>query len=283
MDVIMEKISKQHFSDERSLFSSKELEVEECTFSDGESPLKESSDIIVNNSTFEWKYPLWYCTNVVVKDSLWKPTARSGIWYTNNIEMSKTQIDAPKTFRRSNKIRITETKFSDAKETLWQCKNVRLYVVEAKGDYFGYNCEDVEADNLVIRGNYLFDSCKKVTVRNSYLESKDSFWNCEDVTLINCTIIGEYLGWNTKNLTLINCKIESHQGLCYVDTLKMYRCEIYRSDLILEYSKNIDAEIVTVVDSIKNPSSGQIVVAGVKDLILDRKYIDPAKVKIIRR
>ena len=63
----------------------------------------------------------------------------------------------------------------------------------------------------------------------------------------------------------------------------MYHCEVYRSDLILEYSKNIDVEITTVVDSIKNPTSGQIVVAGVKELILDRKYINPAKVKIIRR
>ena len=279
----MEKITQKHFNDERSLFASKELEVEECTFSDGESPLKESSDIVVNKCTFQWKYPLWYCHKVVVKDTELKLTARSGIWYTEDIEMSKTKVIAPKTFRRSNKIKLSEVKFLNADETLWQCKDVKLDCVEAKGNYFGYNNENVEADNLVIRGNYLFDSSKNITVRNSYLESKDAFWNCENVTLINCVIIGEYLGWNTKNLTLINCKIESHQGLCYVDGLKMYRCEIYRSDLILEYSKDIDAEIITVVDSIKNPSSGKIVVAGVKDLILNRKYINPAKVKIIRQ
>ena len=279
----MEKITQKHFNDERSLFTSKELEVEECVFSDGESPLKESCDIVVNKCTFEWKYPLWYCQKVVVNETEFKVTARSGIWYTSDLEMKKCKMNAPKTFRRSNNIKIEETKFPKADETLWQCKHVRLYVVEAKGDYFGYNCEDVEADNLVVRGNYIFDSSKNVTIRNSYLECKDAFWNCENVTLINCVIIGEYLGWNTKNLTLINCKIESHQGLCYVDGLKMYHCEIYRSDLILEYSKNIDAEIITVVDSIKNPISGQVVISGVKELILDRKFIDPAKVKIIRR
>ena len=279
----MKKILKKHFNEERSLFCSKELELEECVFTDGESPLKESSDLIVNKCSFEWKYPLWYCHRVVVKDSEFKLTGRSGVWYTEDIEMSKTNVIAPKTFRKSSKIKLSEVKFSNASETLWHCKDVRLEVVEAKGDYFGLGCEDVQADNLVIRGNYLFDSSKNVTVRNSYLESKDAFWNCENVTLINCVIIGEYLGWNTKNLTLINCKIESHQGLCYVDTLKMYHCEVYHSDLILEYSTNIDAEICTVVDSIKNPSSGQIVVAGVKDLILDRNYIDLGKVKIIRR
>ena len=112
----MEKISQKHFTDERSLFSSKELEVEGCTFSNGESPLKESTDIVVNKCTFEWKYPLWYCHKVIVKDSELKLTGRSGIWYTEDIEMSKTKVDAPKTFRRSKNIKITETKFSKADE-----------------------------------------------------------------------------------------------------------------------------------------------------------------------
>ena len=283
MKLSMEKISQQHYSGERALFASKELELEDCSFADGESPLKESRDLELKNCTFEWKYPLWYCKNVKMEESELKETARSGIWYTDNIDVSRCKIDAPKIFRRSSKIQVSETHFNKADETLWQCQNVRLYVVEAKGDYFGYQCEDVQADNLIIHGNYLFDSGKNITIRNSYLESKDAFWNCENVTLINCVIIGEYLGWNTKNLTLINCKIESHQGLCYVDGLKMYRCEVYHSDLILEYSKGIDAEIITVVDSIKNPSEGKIVIAGVKELILDRKYINPSKVKIIRQ
>ena len=283
MVLSMEKITQQHFNEERSLFASKDLYLEECSFSDGESPLKESQDLELKNCSFAWKYPLWYCKNVKMEDSELEETARSGIWYTDNIEVSKTTIDAPKTFRKSNKIKISECHLKNAKETLWQCKNVRLYVVEANGDYFGYLCEDVEADNLVIHGNYLFDSCKNITIRNSYLESKDAFWNCENVTLINCVIVGEYLGWNTKNLTLINCRIESHQGLCYVDGLKMYHCEVYHSDLILEYSKGLDVEIMTVVDSIKNPAEGKIVIAGVKELILDRKYINPSKVKIIRQ
>ena len=279
----MEKIYQKHFNDERSLFSTKDASIEECTFSDGESPLKESSDIQAIDCTFEWKYPLWYTTNVVLKDSELKFTARSGLWYVDNIEVSKTLIDAPKAFRYSKHIVLSETHFNHADETLWNCKDIKIRVVDAKGDYFGLHSEDIEADNLVIKGNYLFDSCKNVTVRNSYLESKDAFWNCENVTLINCVIFGEYLGWNTKNLTLINCKIESHQGLCYVDGLKMYHCEVYRSDLIFEYCHKLDVDIITVVDSIKNPYDGIITVSGVKELILDRKYIDPSKVKIIRR
>ena len=279
----MKKIEQQHFNDERSLFASEDLFIEGCSFSDGESPLKESKNIVVENCSFSWRYPLWYCKNVKLKDSKLEETARSGIWYTENIEVSKTVIAAPKTFRKAKHITLSEVTFENGVETLWGCEDIHIRQVETKGDYFGYQSKDIEVDNFVIRGNYLFDSCKNVTVRNSYIESKDSFWNCENVTLINCKIVGEYIGWNTKNLTLINCRIESHQGFCYVDGLKMYHCYVYNSDLIFEYCHNLDVEILTVVDSIKNPYDGQIIVAGVKELILDRQYINPSKVKIIRR
>ena len=276
----MEKYSKQHYNEERALFSSRDILVEECEFSEGESPLKESKDVEVNKCVFRWKYPLWYCHNVQVKETTFEETARSGVWYTENISLKDCKILAPKTFRSAKHVLLQTSDMPNAQETFWGCEDIRIISVNAEGDYFGAHSEKIEVDNLCLKGNYLFDSCKNVVVRNSYLESKDAFWNCENVTLVNCTIIGEYLAWNSKNVTMINCKIESHQGLCYIDGLKMYHCEINNSDLILEYSKNIDVEITNEVDSIKNPYSGSIIVKGVKDLILDRKYIDPSKIKV---
>ena len=278
----MEKYLKQKYTEERALFSLRDSSIEECEFSEGESPLKESRDITVDKSTFKWKYPLWYCKNVKVTQTTFEETARSGIWYTENISLENCNILAPKTFRNSKKIVINGCVMPDARETLWGCEDVKLYCGSAKGDYFGAHCSRVEVDNLQLDGNYAFDSSIDVVVRNSTLNSKDAFWNCENVTLINCTIIGEYLGWNTKNLTLINCKIQSHQGLCYIDGLKMYHCEVTNSDLILEYCHNIDVEIVSPVDSIKNPYDGKIVVKEVKELIIDRKFVDPSKIKIYK-
>ena len=278
----MEKYSKKQYTEERALFSSRGSSIEECEFSEGESPLKESCDIEVSKCTFKWKYPLWYCKNVKVVSTTFEETARSGVWYTENISFDNCQIKAPKTFRNSKQIRLVNTDMPDARETFWGCEDLKIFSCKAKGDYFGAHCSQVEVDGLRLDGNYVFDSSKDVVVRNSVLNSKDAFWNCENVKLINCTIIGEYLGWNTKNLTLINCKIESHQGLCYVDGLTMYHCEVYNSDLMFEYCHNIDAEIITEVDSIKNPYDGKIVVKDVKELILDRKFINPAKIKIYR-
>lgn len=277
----MRKVSDTAYSDERSLFASDSLVVENCTFKDGESPLKESQNIEIDRSTFCYKYPIWYSHNVKIKDSKFEEMARSGIWYIDGIEMVNCEIIAPKTFRKGRHITIVTSQFPNAKETLWGCKDIKIESCYFNGDYFAYNSEYIVVENTTIDGNYAFDSCKNVTVKNCVLNSKDAFWNCENVRIENCTIIGEYLAWNTKNIRLINCRIESHQGLCYIENLVMQNCTLEKSDLTFEYCKNVNATIISVVDSIKNPISGIIMVRGVRKLILDDRYIDPHKTAIL--
>ena len=65
----MEHYIEQRFTGERALFQSDGLELSYCTFADGESPLKESKNLVIHDSLFQWKYPLWYCQNVTVEDS----------------------------------------------------------------------------------------------------------------------------------------------------------------------------------------------------------------------
>ena len=275
------KTADCYYSEERALFGSQDLWIDNCDFKDGESPLKESKNLRVSRTTFFYKYPMWYCTDVVVDNTKLEKTAKSGIWYTKNMEMRNSLILAPKTFRRCDGLRIEETQIVYADETLWNCNNVHLVKVKARGDYLGFHSSNVEADELYLEGNYAFDGGKNITVRNSTLYSKDSFWNCEDVKVINSTIIGEYIGWNSKNVTFINCVIESHQGFCYMKNVKLINCKVINSDLTFEYSEDIDADIITVVDSIKNPSSGVIKAKDVNKLIMDEKFIDPSKTKVL--
>ena len=277
----MAEFKDKTYKDERSLFASKDAVIEHCVFEDGESPLKESSNIKVYKSTFRWKYPLWYCTDVVLENSLLEETARSGIWYTKNIKVINCTIDAPKTFRRAENILLDNVTMLNAKESMWGCKGITICNSKVKGDYFGMNSENIEVNNLELDGNYLFDGAKNIVVRNSILNSKDSFWNTENVTVINCRIIGEYLGWNSKNITFINCYIESHQGLCYMENVKLVNCGLRNSDLCFEYCSNIDADIVTEIDSVKNPYSGRISSVGIKELIMDEKFIDKSKTEIV--
>ncbi|WP_297904197.1 DUF3737 family protein, partial [uncultured Campylobacter sp.] len=95
----------------------------------------------------------------------------------------------------------------------------------------------------------------------------------------DCFIAGEYFGWNSKNVTLKNCKIESLQGFCYMQNLRLQDCELINTTLAFEYS-DVRAEIKGAIDSVKNPSSGLIRAASIGELILDGAT-DASKTEII--
>lgn len=276
----MNEYIQKSFTGERAQFAQKDARYIDCIFEDGESPLKESRNIELINSSFKWKYPLWYAKNVTVKDGKWFDMARAGVWYTEDINIEKAFLQAPKNFRRCNRLSIKDALFTNALETLWHCKNVTLENVSAKGDYFALDSSDMVIDGLKLDGNYSFDGVKNVTVKNSTLLSKDAFWNSENVTVENSYICGEYLGWNAKNLTLINCTIESLQGMCYIDNLVMKNCKLINTTLAFEYSF-VEAEITSKIDSVLNPSSGTISALEIGELILERDQINPENVKIV--
>lgn len=274
------EINGKYFDGERPLFNEHYLNITDTIFGQGESPLKEAGDLNLTDVTFKWKYPLWYAEHVKVDDSIFETMSRSGIWYTDDIEINNSALQAPKLFRRASDIRLNHVHFADAEETMWTCRDIKLNDVQVNGNYFGKDSENIYAENLNVVGNYVFDGAKNVEVHNSTFVSKDAFWNCENVTVYDSKISGEYLAWNTKNITLVNCTIVSDQGLCYIDGLKMVNCKILRTDLAFEYCSNIDAEITTNVMSIKNPISGSIKVKSVDKIIFDDAKIDPDQTKI---
>ena len=269
----MKELLTGTFTGERALFTVRDKYIKDSVFEDGESPLKHGRDLEIENSVFKWKYPLWYCENVSVRNCTFHEMARAGIWYTNGISVSDCEYIAPKGFRRCDGVTVTNVNFPDAAETLWQCKNVRLDNISVKGDYFAMNCENVEVDGLDLEGNYSFDGAKNVTIRNSVLMSKDAFWNSENITAENCRISGEYLGWNSKDLTLVGCVIESLQGLCFCENLTLIGCRLVNTTLAFEYS-TINADIIGTVDSVKNPLGGVIKCGGIGELIMEEDRVD---------
>lgn len=276
----MKEIRQEQLTGERALYASRGLRVIDSTFADGESPLKESADVELVGSAFHWKYPLWYCKNVTADHCVWYDMARAGVWYSDGVTVRNSILQAPKNFRRCRDLTLEHVSFFRAEETLWHCEGVRLSDVNARGDYFAMNCADMEVDGLVLNGNYSFDGVRNVTVRNSRLLTKDAFWNSENVTVVNSFIAGEYLGWNAKKLTLIDCTVESLQGLCYVENLRMVNCKLLNTTLAFEYA-DVDAEITTRVDSVLNPKSGTIRAAAIGELIIEKDRVDPSKTHIV--
>lgn len=275
------EINRAYLTGERPLFHESHAKINETIFTDGESPLKESQDIHLTNSSFQWKYPLWYSKNVVAEDCTWLEMARSGVWYTDHIFIKDTMIEAPKNFRRCHDVTLENVFLSNAAETFWTCDGVKLQQVQAKGDYFGMNSQNIEIHDFQLAGNYAFDGAKNMEVHHARMLSKDAFWNTENVTVYDSVIHGEYLGWNAKNLTFINCTIESLQGLCYIENLVMKNCTLLNTTLAFEYSMGIDAQINGRINSVMNPSNGSIQADAIGELIMEKDKINPDDTQII--
>lgn len=231
---------------------------------------------------FKWKYPFWYAKNITARNCTWFEMARAGVWYTDNITVEDAVIEAPKNFRRCHTVNLRNVNFPNAAETLWNCEDVTLEHVSAKGDYFAMNSRNMVLRDFQLVGNYSFDGVKNMEIHNARMLSKDAFWNSENVTVYDSFISGEYLGWNAKNLTLINCTIESLQGMCYIDNLVMKNCKLLNTTLAFEYS-TVDADITGKIDSVMNPSGGVIRADRIDELIVEKDKVDPAKTKIICR
>ena len=269
-----------YFTGERALYGKHGVIVEDSVFDDGESPLKESSDIELSYCLFRWKYPLWYCERVRAENCTWYENARAGMWYTRDIFIKNSSIEAPKEFRRCDGVTLENVVFHNAAETLWNCSGVKFKdVTVTGGTYFGMNCRDMDIERLTLDGNYSFDGAENVVIRNSRLLTKDAFWNGSSVTVRDSFISGEYLGWNSKNLTLINCTIESLQGMCYIDGLRMINCKLINTTLAFEYS-NIEVTLTGRADSVFNPASGTLQADVIGELIMEKDKIDPSKTVI---
>ena len=275
-------IRGKRLTGERSLFMSRGLKIYDTIFDDGESPLKESRDIELYGSMFKWKYPLWFCRNIKVYDCFWFEMARAGVWYSEDIYIDKAVIEAPKNFRRCHDLDIRHVDMVNAQETLWTCENVNRESVSAKGDYFAMNSGKLSVSDLRLVGNYPFDGGYDIEIKNSRLISKDAFWNCRNVKVRDTFISGEYLGWKSENLVFENCTIESLQGMCYINNLKMINCRLLNTTLAFEYS-DVIADIDSSIDSVFNPSSGSIICDSIGELIIEKDKIDPTKTKIVCR
>lgn len=268
----MQIIENKSFDMERALYGSDGVKLINCTFegeADGESALKESKNIESYNSTFKLRYPFWHDKNALVENCSFLETARAPFWYSENITIIKTALQAPKALRECNKISFTDSVINSS-EFGWSCKDIDFKRVKAQGEYFMLRAENITLKDVDFSGKYSFQYIKNALVENCTLNTKDAFWHAENVYVKDSTVNGEYLGWYSKNLTLENCIITGTQPLCYAQGLKLINCEMHLCDLAFEKSE-VEASITTPVISIKNPRSGKITVPCVDEIIMSDK------------
>ncbi len=273
----MRIIKDQSFGGERPLFESHGLRLEGVTITEGESGLKECSDIECDNCRFEGKYPLWHVDRSKITNCYFAPGSRSAIWYSNDMQMSDCIIDGPKFFREMHNLELRRVTINDADETFWNVDGLTLdHVTLHEGTYPFMGSRHIRIDHLTSDSKYVFQYVKDVEIHHAHIVTKDAFWEVENVTIYNSFLDGEYLGWHSKNLRLVNCHIMGEQPLCYAQDLVLENCTFDAAcDRAFEYS-TLRADIRGHIASIKNPSSGLIVADSIGEVIIDENIKSPA-------
>lgn len=266
----MKIIENQIFDEERSLYGSSELLVKNCSFdgpADGESAFKECSQIEVEDCFFNLRYPFWHDQGLTVRHSEMTDNCRAALWYSSHVMVTDSKLHGIKAFRECSDVSIQNCDIVSP-EFGWSVQRICMEDTAAVSEYFMMRSEDLTFRRVHFQGKYSFQYIKNAVFEDCVFDTKDAFWHGENITVRNSTIKGEYLAWYSNGLTLINCKIIGTQPLCYCRNLKLIHCEMIGTDLAFEKSQ-VDAEIITKVDSIKNPLSGRITVPDVGEVILD--------------
>lgn len=263
-------IENQTFDEERALYGSKGVTVRNCSFdgpADGESAFKEGKDIEAEHCFFNLRYPFWHDHGLIIRDSEMTELCRAALWYSDRVEITDTKLHGIKALRECSDIVMKNCDIVSP-EFGWSVRGISMEDSAAVSEYFMMRAEDLTFRNVNLTGKYSFQYIKNAVFEHCTFDTKDSFWHGENITVKDSVVKGEYLAWYSDGLTLVNCKIIGTQPFCYCKNLKLIDCEMIDTDLAFEKS-DVEAQITTKVDSIKNPRSGRIEVPELGELIMD--------------
>ena len=266
----MTTISDQTYDEERALYGSRDLIVQRCRFegpADGESVLKESSNITTKDCRFDLRYPCWHVDGLRMERCELTPNCRAPMWYVRHAHVLDSQLHGIKAFRECSDVRVERSDIKSP-EFGWFLNRVRIEESEVESEYFMLRSRELVFRRVILHGKYSFQYAQNALLEHCELRTKDALWHCRHVVVRDSVLDGEYLGWYAEDLTLERCKIIGTQPLCYCRHLVLHDCEMVETDLAFEKS-DVQATIVTPVVSVKNPSSGTIRLPAVGEVIMD--------------
>lgn len=266
----MKKYENQVFDQERALYGSDGIEVTGCRFdgpADGESALKESRNILVKDCFFNLRYPFWHDDHLTIRSSQMTELCRAALWYSEDITIEDSALHGIKALRECADVKISGSDIVSP-EFGWSVRGMEMKDSSAQSEYFMMRSERLSFDNVKLKGKYSFQYITDSVFTNCDFDTKDAFWHAKNVLVKDSVIKGEYLAWYCENVTFENCTIIGTQPLCYCRGLTMKDCRMIAADLSFERSE-VEAEILTPVDSIKNPRKGYIRVPAVGEIIRD--------------
>ena len=179
----MTVVEKQTLDEERALYGSKGIIINDCTFdgpADGESAVKEASDVQVNRCFFNLRYPFWHVHELAIHDSEMTALCRAALWYSDHVAVTGTKMHGIKAFRECSDVVIRDCDIASP-EFGWSVRNIEMTDSVVESEYFMMRSEDMVFKNVSLKGKYSFQYIKNAVFENCNFDTKDAFWHGENV------------------------------------------------------------------------------------------------------
>lgn len=266
----MQIIINETHDEERAFYGLRQARLQGCVFqgpADGESALKETAELELDDCDFRLRYPLWHVSGAELNNCRMTEDCRAALWYDNDIRVVNSRLAGIKALRECRNVRLTDCQISSS-EFGWFCHNLELQNCRLESAYPFLQSTDLSMQELDMTAKYAFQYVQNGVICRSVLDTKDAFWHSRNVTVYDSVLKGEYLGWYSENLHLVRCRIIGTQPLCYAKGLVLEYCTMEGCDLAFEKSE-VQAVVLGRIDSVKNPLRGRIVAASIGQVICD--------------
>ena len=264
-------IENQTFDEERALYGEHDLVVRNCRFdgpADGESAFKECTDVRVDDTFMNLRYPFWHDHGLALRDVEMTELCRAALWYSRDVTIEDSLLHGIKALRECEDVRMRGCDIVSP-EFGWSTRGIEMEDCAAASEYFMMRASRLHLRGVRFSGKYSFQYIEDAVIENCELDTKDAFWHARNVVVRDSVVRGEYLGWYSQDVTFENCLIEGTQPLCYCEGLRLVNCRMEGCDLAFERS-HVQAELTTPIESVKNPLAGsRVCVPAVREIIRD--------------
>lgn len=269
----MEIIQNKRFDGERALYGSHDVKAIGCTFdgpTDGESAFKESCGVDVERCFFNLRYPFWHNEHLRIASSEMTELCRAALWYCDDVTIEDARMHGIKALRECSDVSLRGCDIVSP-EFGWSMRDITLEDCTVQSEYFLMRSSDISLKDVHLNGKYSFQYVDGGMIADSHLKTKDALWHSKNVTVRDTVLEGEYLAWYSEGLTLVNCTIRGTQPFCYSKGLKLVDCVMEGTDLCFEKSE-VDAVVLSSIDSVKNPLSGSIKAKSIGEIITETEF-----------
>ena len=183
-------IENQTFDEERALYGEHDLFVRNCRFdgpADGESAFKECTDVRVDDTFMNLRYPFWHDHGLALRDVEMTELCRAALWYSRDVTIEDSHLHGIKALRECEDVRMRGCDIVSP-EFGWSTRGIEMEDCAAASEYFMMRASRLHLRGVRFSGKYSFQYIEDAVIENCELDTKDAF--CATPWCVASTSVG---------------------------------------------------------------------------------------------